>query len=139
MVTSQRTDFGFLVDDDGANVAVLDEQGDLLGPEELLCLIADLMLSEQPNGAVVIDNSPRDRLQPRLSERQARCWLGGWTQSEMWQTLRQDAAVCGGGASGRVWLRDTQPVTDAILTLAKLLQLLSQDDVPLSQRSRVTP
>lgn len=139
MVTSQRTDFGFLVDDDGANVAVLDEQGDLLGPEELLCLIADLMLSEQPNGAVVIDNAPRDRLQPRLSERQARCWLGGWTQSEMWQTLREDAAVCGGGASGRVWLRDTQPVTDAILTLAKLLQMLSQDDAPLSQRSRVTP
>jgi phosphomannomutase len=52
----------------------------------------------------------------------------------MWQTLRQDAAVCGGGASGRIWLRDTHPVTDAILTLAKLLQWLSQDDAPLSQR-----
>ncbi len=137
-VIAQQTNFGFLIDDNGANVAVLDDLGELIGPEDLLCLIADLMLSEQSNGAIVIDNASRDRLQPRLSEQRTRCWLGGWTQAEMWQTLRQDAAVCGGGASGRLWLRDTHPVTDAILTLAKLLQLLSQDDVPLSQRRAIS-
>ncbi len=131
-VLAQQTDFGFLIDDDGSNVAVLDDLGELVGPDDLLCLIADLMLSEQPTGAVAIDNAPRDRLQPRLSNRGIRCWLGGWTQSDLWQTMRQDAAICGGGASGRVWLRDPHPVSDAILTLAKLLQVLSQDDAPLS-------
>lgn len=132
-VVAQQMDFGFLIDDDGANVAVLDEQGRLIQPEDLLCLIAELLLNEQPHGAVVIDNAPREHLQPRISARGARCWLGGWTQAEQWQALRQDAAVCGGGASGRIWLRDTYPATDAILTLAKLLQLLSLDDAPLSQ------
>lgn len=132
----QQTDFGLLIDDDGSNVAVIDDCGEMVGPDDLLCLIADLMLSEQPTGAIAIDNAPRDRLQPRLSGQGIRCWLGGWTQSELWQTLRQEAAVCGGGGSGRVWLRDPHPVSDAILTFAKLLQLLSQSDTPLSQYRR---
>lgn len=47
--------------------------------------------------------------------------------------MRHEAAICGGGATGRVWLRDAVPACDAILTLAQLLQALSRDDAPLSQ------
>jgi phosphomannomutase len=132
-VLSQAADFGLLIDDDGINVAVLDERGQLLEPSELLCLIADVLLTEQPNGAVVLDNAARERLQPLVASMGARCWLGGWTQSDLWQTLRSETVICGGGASGRVWLRDTSPTADAILTLAKVLHSLSRDDAPLSE------
>ena len=123
-----------LIDDDGANAAVLDEQGRLLAPDELLWLIAEGLIAGQSDGAVVIENGARECLQPRVAAAGIRCWLGGWTQAELWQTLRNDAAICGGGASGRVWLRDTFPATDAILTLASLLQVLSQDDRACSDR-----
>lgn len=133
-VVARTADFGFLIDDDGANTAVLDEKGRLLAPEDLLWLIAEGLMAGQSNGAIVIENGARERLQPRVAASGTRCWLGGWTQSELWQTLRNDAAICGGGASGRVWLRDTFPETDAILTLASLLQVLSQDDRVFSDR-----
>ena len=133
-VAARAADFGFLIDDDGANVAVLDEQGRRLAPDDLLCLIAEMLLAEQPNGAIVVENAARERLQPRVAARGARCWLGGWTHAELWQSLRHDSAVCGGGASGRVWLHDTYPISDAILTLAKLLQVFSQDDRVCSDR-----
>ncbi len=132
-VATSSADFGFLIDDDGANVAVLDEVGDLLAPGDLLCLLADVLLAEQREAAVVIDNVSRELLQPRIAAKNRRCWLGGWTQSDIWQAMRHESAICGGGATGRVWLRDAAPTCDAILTLALLLQALSLDDAPLSQ------
>ena len=132
-VVAQATDFGLLIDDDGANVAIVDELGRLLAPGDLLCLLAEVLSSEQPDGAIVIDNAARDLLQPRIAAENVRCWLGGWTQSDLWQAMRHEAAICGGGATGRVWLHDAVPTCDAILTLSQLLQALSRDDAPLSQ------
>ena len=131
-VLAQSADFGFVIDDDGANVAVLDEIGALLAPDDLLSLLAEVLAAEQPGGAIVIDNAARERLQPRIAARNRRCWLGGWTQSDQWQAMRSEAAICGGGATGRVWLRESVPATDAILTLAQLLRCLSRNDSPLS-------
>ncbi len=132
-VLARSADLGFLIDDDGANVAVLDEIGALLAPDDLLSLLAEVLGAEQPGGAIVIDNAARERLQPRIAARNRRCWLGGWTQSDLWQAMRSDAAICGGGATGRVWLRESVPATDAILTLAQLLRCLSRNDSPLSR------
>lgn len=132
-VLAQSSDFGLLIDDDGANVAVVDEQGRLLTPADLLELLSEVVPVETSDGAIVIDNAARDLLQPRIAARNRRCWLGGWTQSDLWQSLRPDAALCGGGATGRFWLRDTVPTCDAVLTLALLLRALSRDDAPLSQ------
>lgn len=131
-VVARSADFGLVIDDDGANVAVLDELGGSLTPADLLCLLADVLPVTQAEKAIVIDNAARDLLQPRVAARGWRCWLGGWTQSDVWQALRHDAATCGGGATSRVWLRDSVPTCDAILTLAQLLQALSRDDAPLS-------
>lgn len=132
-VVAQATDFGLLIDDDGANVAVVDELGRLLAPGDLLCLLAEVLSSEQSDGAIVIDNAARDLLQPRIAAENRRCWLGGWTQSDLCQAMRHESAICGGGATGRVWLHDAVPTCDAILTLSQLLQALSRDDAPLSQ------
>jgi phosphomannomutase len=131
-VVARSADFGFVIDDDGANVAVLDELGQSLTPADLLCLLADVIPATQGVKAIVIDNSSRELLQPRIAAQDWRCWLGGWTQSDVLQAMRHDAATCGGGATGRVWLRDTVPTCDGILTLAQLLQALSRDDAPLS-------
>ncbi len=132
-VRAEPCDFGLLIDDDGANVALFDEGGERLSPDDLLCLIAAPLLAEHPQGAVVVENSARDGVHSRLIEMNARCWLGGWTQSDIWPTLRHDQAVLGGGATGRVWFADVVPATDAILTLAHVLQTLSLDDIPLSE------
>lgn len=132
-VAAQSADFGLLIDDDGINIAVVDELGRLLAPGDLLCLLAEVVSAEQSGGAVVIDNAARDLLQPRIAAKSQRCWLGGWTQSDVWQAMRHESAICGGGATGRVWLPDSVPACDAILTLAQLLQALSRDDAPLSQ------
>lgn len=132
-VITQSADFGFLIDDDGTNVAVIDELGNLLAPGDLVCLLADVLAAEKTDGAVVIDNAAREHLQPRIAGRNQRCWLGGWTPADVWQAMSHEAALCGGGATGRVWFPDSVPICDGILTLAQLLQALSRDDAPLSQ------
>jgi phosphomannomutase len=131
-VLNPSADFGFVIDDDGANVAVVDEIGQLLSPSDLLCLLAEQLAAEQPGRVVVIDNLARELLPPRLAAMGLRCWLGGWTQSELWQAARHDDVLCGGGASGRIWIPETVPAVDAIRTFAQVLQALSRDDSPLS-------
>ncbi len=132
-VAATSSDFGLLIDDDGANVAVVDELGEWLRQDSLFSLVAEPLLAESSQAAIVIENGAREKMQPLVAAMGARCLLGGWTQSELWQSLQHDAAVCGGGSSGRIWLRETFPTTDAILTLAKLLQALSRDDRPMSE------
>lgn len=132
-VIDQSADFGFVIDDDGASIVAIDDQGELVSPEDLLCLLAEVVPTDRTDGAVVVANTARDTMPPRLAARNLRCWLGGWTLSEMWQALRHEAAICGGDHSGRVWFRDVVPTTDAILTLAHLLQALSRSDAPLSE------
>ena len=132
-VVGRSADFGFVIDDDGANIAVLDELGESLTPANLLCLLADAIPATQGGKAIVVDNAARELLQPRIAAKDWRCWLGGWTQSDLWQAMRHDSATCGGGATGRVWLRESVPTCDAILTLAQVLQALSRDDAVLSR------
>jgi phosphomannomutase len=131
-VLKRVADFGVVIDDDGANVAIVDEVGQLLFPADLICLLAGQLAAEQPGRVVVIDNLARDLLPPRLAAMGLRCWLGGWTQSELWQAARHDDVLCGGGANGRVWLPETVPAVDAIRTFAQVLQALSRDDASLS-------
>ena len=47
--------------------------------------------------------------------------------------MRAHQAVFGGGASGRFWFSESFPTCDAILALAKVLELLSQSDAPFSE------
>jgi phosphomannomutase len=123
---------GVLIDHDGSRCAFLDEEGALVTALTMTCLIAELLLTEHRGSAIIVEAPACDRLSPALEELGGRCIDGGSTQAEMATTLRTERAIFGGGDSGRYWFGEAFPSCDAILTLARVLELLSRSDAPFS-------
>ena len=59
--------------------------------------------------------------------------LSGARRAEMSAAMRQHGALLGGGPSGRFWHGETGlPLPDALMTVTRLLMLLSRSDEPFS-------
>ena len=63
--------------------------------------------------------------------------LSGARRAEMSAAMREHGALLGGGPSGRFWHGETGlPLPDALMTVTRLLMLLSRSDEPLLRGSR---
>ncbi len=123
--------FGVAIGDDGQRCHILDERGESLATLVLTVRLAELMQEDHAHSAVVIESAlatVADRLQAAGCHVHA-CAGGNEAVS---RAMRDAVAVLGAQADGRFWFRESYPACDAILTLAKILQLLSRSDRPAS-------
>jgi phosphomannomutase len=134
-VREQEAHLGILIDDDAQRCVLFDDCGARAAPDRLLPLFAEheretrraaLVVSEaigEPGSANPTVRNPGDAT--RIAD--------GATLSAMSLALKEPGAMCGGGASGRYWFVESFPTCDAVLTLVKLLQILSRSDRPFSE------
>jgi phosphomannomutase len=120
-----------VVDDDGQRCGFVDERGDAVAPDVMARLLVEGELSEHPRGAVV-EAEPGTVLRAAVERRGGRLVMAEPTSQSVWTAMEQDEAVFGGG-QGRLWFRDGGPVCDAVITLARTLDLLSRSDRPFSE------
>ena len=132
-VRHERADLGVLIDDDGSRLAAVDELGRFVAPAALTGLIAELIATEQPSAAVIVEMSARETVHRQLDTLGKCCVNSGGTLEEMAGAMQRHPALFGGGDSGRFWFREGYPACDAILTLARILDLLSRGDTPFSE------
>lgn len=107
--------FGILIDDDAQSCALFDDSGARAAPGRVLPLLGAVEREARPGGVAVDETTNR-----------------GATLEMMARALRQPEALCGADAAGRYWFVEAFPNCDAVLTLIKLLQLLSRADTPFS-------
>jgi phosphomannomutase len=131
-VRQQRAHLGVIIDDDGQRCGFLDERGGLVEAATITALIARILLVEHPGSAVALEHGAPAALRGELERLGARLLDGGRTFAQMARAMRSESAVLGGGTSGRVWFRESFPTSDAILTLARVLDVLSRSDAALS-------
>ncbi|MCH7861250.1 MAG: hypothetical protein IH998_06085 [Proteobacteria bacterium] len=132
-VRERNFDLGALIDDDSQRIGFLDEAGGLIPATEMASTLAEFMLSEHSEGTIVVENKAWDALAPGIQAARGTCIDGGTRQQSMSRTLQDHAAIFGGGDSSRYWFRESFPTCDAILSLAKVLALLSRSDAPFSE------
>ncbi|MEX2288597.1 MAG: hypothetical protein WD648_15980 [Planctomycetaceae bacterium] len=132
-VQENTADLGVLIDHDGSRCAFLDEEGALVSPATITTLIAELVLAEHPGSTIIVETSALDALRPAIEERGGKCLDAGRTQAELATTMRAEQAVFGGCTSGQYWFGEAFPSSDAILTLARVLEALSRTDAPFSR------
>jgi phosphomannomutase len=133
-VRSSGAHFGLLIGDDGQRCAFLDETGTLVPPHKLAPLLAKLELDESPGGTIIFESSSAGAAEERSAPSDARGWiLTGDTLGDVALALAKHQGIFAGGNSGRYWFRETFPTSDAVLTLAKVLQALSRSDQPFSE------
>ena len=132
-VRERDFDLGALIDDDSQRIGFLDEAGELIPATEMTSTLAEFMRAEHAEGAIVLENTAWNALAPGIQTTGGICIDGGTRQQSMYHTLQEHAAIFGGGDSSRYWFRESFPTCDAILSLAKVLSLLSQSDAPFSE------
>ena len=126
-------DVGVLIDHDGSTCGFVDEEGTLIDPTTMTLLIGKQMLSEQPGGSIAAQQSVFSDIQATSGKFGESCLDAGQTQYELATALNEDQAIFAGSNSGRYWFRESFPSCDAILALAKVLDLLSISDARFSE------
>ncbi len=127
-----QSSLGVLIDDDGRRCAFLDERSALLDWSAVATILAGRALDDRPRSAVVVEPGSGP-LAAAVRRRAGRVIESGGTLALAAAAMDESAAVFGGGSSCRYWHRDEWPVCDAIVTLGRMLEALSQGDRPLSE------
>lgn len=113
-VRQHTAHLGILIDDDAQACLLFDERGASIDGKAILALFGREERLRNAGGKAVIETSES-------------------TLATMFDLVRNADVACGGGVSGRFWFREVYPVCDAVVTLIKLLHILSQSDKPFSE------
>ena len=120
-------DLGLLIDDDDRRCGFVDERGELVAAVDVSNLLAELARSESREATIVVESAAQGEMTMAAT-------AGGDAQESLARTMLRTQAVLGVGTTGRYWSYETRPLCDAVVTLAKVLQVLSQSDQSFSQR-----
>lgn len=132
-VRPREAHFGLLIDDDAQRCVLFDNTGARVAPLQVLSLLADDECDSRGAGRIIWEGTAHSTI-PTQAEVEPRD--GATTLAEMSLELREPRTLCGADASGRYWFVESYPVCDAVLTLVKLLHVLSRSDTPFADLLR---
>ena len=133
-VADNYCDLGIAFDGDGDRIGVIDDQGEALWGDELMCLFAKNVLAEYPGSTIIADVKASQTLFDKISQ------LGG--QPLMWKTghslikakMKETKAPLAGEMSGHIFFADRYyGFDDAIYAAIRLINIVLEDGRPLSQ------
>jgi phosphomannomutase len=131
-VRDAKAGFGLWIDEDGTACRALDETGRVVSVADFAGLLLADTLAERPGSAVALDWS----LAEALCETQLRgeAVRGNGTAEAMAVSLRDHVPAAGADSAGRFWLPGPPAASDGLVTLARLLRVLTAANEPLSRR-----
>ncbi len=133
-VRADAAHFAVCIDGDGETCGVLDEQGREVPAERLLLSAGCRNVGgDSSRRSVVLETGSSRTLIERLEGLGMRVAMSSPRRADMAAAMREHGALLGGGPSGRFWYADAGfPSPDALMTVTRLLVLLSRSDEPLS-------
>ena len=133
-VRQQKLELGLAFDGDGDRVGVIDNNGDIIWPDRQMILYSRDIIKRNPGAHIIYDVKCSRLLPAAISE------AGG--KPEMWKTghsfikarLKETGAQLGGEMSGHIFFKERwYGFDDALYAAARLLEILSEDDRPVSE------
>lgn len=132
-VIESKADLGVALDADGRHAAFITDQGRLVTAREVARLLIEVVMRHHGSAAVVISSCWAHEAQSWFDGRNAVVFDGGDSTAELVFSLQEKKAALGFSADGRIWFGYDPPVSDAIVSLAGILQALSFSDTPFSE------
>ncbi len=132
-VQDAKADLGLAYDGDGDRLVLIDNQGKIIWPDRLLMLLAKDILPRNPGSDVTFDVKSSRHLPGVI--------IGSGGRPDMWKTghslmkkrMHERKAIVGAEFSGHIFIRERwYGFDDALYAGARLLEVLSQQNVPVS-------
>ena len=134
VVAKEKLELGLAFDGDGDRVGVIDDKGQIIWPDRQMILYSRDILDRNPGAKIIYDVKCSTLLPKAISE------AGG--EPEMWKTghsfvkarIKETGAALGGEMSGHIFFKERwYGFDDALYSAARLLEILSRDDRPVSE------
>lgn len=139
-------DVGIAYDGDADRIGVLDDQGEVLWGDRLMILLSRDLLAAHPGATIVGEVKCSQTLFADIAQHGGRPVMGAVGHSIIKDRMKQEGALLAGEMSGHIFYAERwYGFDDAIYVTARLLEILSRSDKPLSAlladvpRTFVTP
>jgi len=132
-VIDKKADLGLCFDGDADRLMVIDEKGKTIGCDIITALLAGYFLRKNPGSTIVYDLRS-SRVVPEEISRN-----GGIPRRDrvghafMKKTLKDTKGIFGGELSGHFYYRDNFFTDSGMITLAHMINVISETDKPLSE------
>ncbi|HYP49538.1 MAG TPA: phosphomannomutase/phosphoglucomutase, partial [Pyrinomonadaceae bacterium] len=133
-VLEQKADLAICFDGDGDRIGVVDELGNIIWGDELMIIFARSILEKSPEAAFIAEVKCSERLFSDIERcgGHAVMWKAG--HSLIKAKMRETGAALAGEMSGHIFFADRYfGYDDAIYSGARLLEILSNSEKPLSE------
>ena len=133
-VTEHRADLAIAFDGDGDRIGVVNENGKVIWGDELMIIFSRSILEKNPNATFIAEVKCSQRLFNDIKNHggQAIMWKVG--HSLIKAKMKESGAALAGEMSGHIFFADRFfGFDDAIYSGARLLEILSKSEKPLSE------
>jgi phosphomannomutase len=133
VVKRQKCHFGLCFDGDADRMMMVDEKGNTVGCDLITAMLVPYFLQKKPQAAVVYD------LRSSRVVREEIIKYGGTPRRErvghayMKKAMRDSHAIFGGELSGHFYYADNFCADSAVITLVHVLNVISEQDKPISE------
>lgn len=139
-VLSYQCDIGIAVDADGDRLGVTDEKGKTLMPDQYMLLLTREMLKDDPGGKIVFDVKCSDILEEDIRAHGGVPILCKTGHSYIKEKIHSEKADMGIELSGHIFIvHGYYGYDDALFTALKLIEVLSQQNILLSDFVKTLP
>ena len=133
-VKKHQADLAICYDGDGDRIGVIDEKGAIIWGDELMTIFARSILKVQSNATFIAEVKCSQRLFDDIEQRGGHAIMSKVGHSLIKAKMQETGAVLAGEMSGHIFFADRFfGFDDAIYAGARLLEILSHTNLPLSQ------
>ncbi len=132
-VRETRADLGIAYDGDADRVGAVDEKGNVLWGDQIMILFSRALLAEQPGATIVGEVKCSMTLYDDIAKRGGRAIMWKAGHSLIKAKMKEEKALLAGEMSGHIFFAHRWfGFDDGIYSSARLVELLSRADAPLS-------
>ncbi len=124
---------GFIFDGDGDRTVVVDEKGEVIPNDFVTALLAGWYLKQHPGSAIVADFRSSWAAEEYIVEHSGKMIRGRVGHSFLKGDMRKTDAVFGGDIAGHYYYKENYFSESSALTAARILELIIEQDAPLSR------
>ncbi len=133
-VNQYKLDIGIGFDADGDRVGFVDDQGEIIRPDQVIMLFGKHLLQKYPKSEIMIDVKTSKATFEYLSELGAKVKFTRVGHSWIHKTLLKSEAIFAGELSGHYYFgADYYGFDDAIYSALRMLEILSAQEQPFSE------
>jgi phosphomannomutase/phosphoglucomutase len=139
-VSKTNADIGIGIDGDGDRIGIVNEKGEFLAADFAIILLARDFLKNHPGETVLVDVKSSLNVINEIKNHGGKPLLYKTGHSLIKMKMRKENIMLGGEYSGHLYVFDNYyPFDDALYVAAKILEILTRSDIPLSEHFSSLP